>query len=116
VAISYRMEKTLIKTGISFDRQKGKFLLSVGELHVQQNICEFLQTMSYLVGKNIEEYLMSTDSQHDTIRVPLTNTGTTVTLDLKEFIGLREAYSRQMFLLKLEDLLLHKGIQSSRLF
>lgn len=110
------MEQLLVNTGLSFDRQKGKFLLAVGHLQVQQNVCEFLQTMSFLVGKNIEEYLLNTDSEYDTVRVPLTNKGLSVTLDLKEFISLREAYSRQMFLLKLEDLLLRKGIQSSGLF
>lgn len=110
------MEQLLIDAGISFNRKKGKFFLSFGNIQVEQNVCEFLQTMSFLVGKDIEEYLMNTDSQYDTVRVPLTNTGKNITLELREFIALREAYSRQMFLLKLEDLLLRKGIQSARLF
>ena len=110
------MEQLLTSTGLSFDRQKGKFLLCVGNTQVQQNVCEFLQTMSFLIDKDIEENLMSTDSQYDTVRVPLTSKGITVTLNLREFIRLREAYGQQMFLLKLEDLLLQKGIQSSRFF
>lgn len=111
------MGQLLVKEiGLSFNRQKGKFILTCGGDLIEQNVCEFLHTMSFLVGKNIEEYLMSTDSQYDTVRIPLTNSGKTITLDLKEFIGLREAYGRQMFLLKLEDLLMRKGIKSPKLF
>src|SRR6185436_4850026 len=111
------MEQVLIgKINLTFNRQQGRFIVAIGENEFQQNVCEFLHTMSFLVGKDIEEHLMNTDSQFDTIRVPLTNAGKTVTLDLKDFIQFREAYGRQMFLLKLEDLLLRKGIRSSRLF
>lgn len=110
------MEQLLVNIGLSFDRQKGKFLLAIGDISIQQNVCEFLQTMSFLVGKDVEEHLMNTDSRYDTVRVPLTSIGKNVTLNLQEFIALREAYRHQMFLLKLEDLLLRKGIRSSRLF
>jgi hypothetical protein len=97
---------------LSFTRQKGRFILQYGDESIEQNVCEFLHTMSFLVGKNIEEYLMSTDSQYDTVRVPFTGSGKIKTLELSEFIRLREAYGRQMFLLKLEDLLMRKGIQT----
>jgi hypothetical protein len=111
------MEQLLIgDIGLTFNRQNGRFMLAIGKNKIQQNVCEFLHTMSFLVGKDIEEHLMNTDSRFDTVRVPLTNAGKTVTLDLKEFIQFREAYGRQMFLLKLEDLLLRKGIQSPKLF
>jgi hypothetical protein len=111
------MKQLLIKDiGLSFNRKKSRFILDCGEDHIEQNVCEFLHTMSFLVGKDIEEYLLSTDSQYDTVRVPLTNSGKTITLDLKEFVSLREAYGRQMFLLKLEDLLMRKGIQLPELF
>ena len=111
------MEQLLTKEiGLSFNRQKSRFTLTCGEDLIEQNVCEFLHTMSFLVGKDIEECLLSTDSQYDTVRVPLTNAGKTVTLDLKDFIGFREAYGRQMFLLKLEDLLMRKGIQLPKLF
>jgi hypothetical protein len=53
---------------------------------------------------------MSTDSSYDQVRIPLTGSGKIVTLDLAEFVRFREAYSRQLFLLKLEDMLVHKGV------
>lgn len=111
------MEQLLVKDiDLSFNRQKGRFMLSLGEHQVEQNVCEFLHTMSFLVGKDIEACLMSTDTQYDTVRVPLTNSGKTITLDLVKFISFREAYGQQMFLLKLEDLLMRKGIQLPDLF
>lgn len=111
------MEQLLVgKIGLTFNRPKGRFIVTIDGTETQQNVCEFLHTMSFLVGKDIEVHLMNTDNQFDTVRVPLTNAGKTVTLGLTDFIQLREAYSRQMFLLKLEDLLLRKGIRSSGLF
>jgi hypothetical protein len=95
---------------LSFHRKTGRFLVCIAGQHFEQNVCEFLQTISFLVGKNVEEYLMNTDSQYDEVRIPLTGSGKTITLGLLDFIRFREAYSRQMFLLKLQDLLLHKGI------
>lgn len=106
------MEETLLKPiSIAFNRQKGRFLLSMGDLSVQQNVCEFLHTASFLVGKNLEEYLLSTDNQYDTVRIPLTGSGKTVTLALGDFIRFREAYSQQLFVLKLEDMLMRKGVK-----
>jgi hypothetical protein len=96
---------------ITFNRKKGRFQLVALDQVIEQNVCEFLQTMSFLVGQDVEHFLLSTDSRFDTVRIPLTGNGKTITLSLADFISLREAYSRQMFLLKLEDLLLHKGIQ-----
>jgi hypothetical protein len=110
------MQQQLTKDfSLSFNRQKGRFILVCGDNSVDQNVCEFLSTMSFLVGKNIEEYLLSTDSQYDTIRIPLTGSGKVIILELKEFIRFREIYGHQMFLLKLEDLLMRKGIQTTSL-
>lgn len=106
------MEALVSKTiTLEFDRKSGRFVLDLdGEL-VRQNVCEFLHTLSFMVGHDIEHSLLSTDSRYDVVRVPLTTAGTTATLPLHDFVALREAYGNQMFLLKLEDLLLRKGIK-----
>lgn len=96
---------------LKFDRKAGRFVLDIAGKPVLQNVCEFLHTLSFLVVQDVEQYLMSTDSRYDWVRIPLTTTGTTVTLSLQEFLALREAYGNQMYLLKLEDLLLRKGIR-----
>ena len=61
----------------------------------------------------MEEYLLSTDSNFDTVKIPLTTTGKVITVELTDFIRLREIYGAQMYQLKLEDLLLHRGISLS---
>lgn len=66
-----------------------------------------------MVGKDVEEHLLSTDSQYDTIKVPLTCAGTTLTLELAHFISLRAIYGHQMFCLQLEDLLMRHRITMS---
>jgi hypothetical protein len=105
------MEQTLVKEiTLNFNRRKGKFQLSVGDECIEQNICEFLQTISHLVGKDVEEHLMNPAEEYDHVRVPVTRTGKVLTLDLGDFIRFREIYSQQMFFLKLEDLLHRKGI------
>lgn len=98
---------------LNFDRKTGRFLLEVKGEMIRQSVCEFLHTMSFLVVQDVEQFLLSTDSRYDYVRIPLTSAGATATLSLQEFIALREAYGNQMFLLKLEDLLLRKGIKSS---
>jgi hypothetical protein len=109
------VEQLLLKDiTLAFNRKKGRFALSIFDEIVEQNVCEFLQTVSFLVGKNIEEYLLSTDNRFDSVRIPLTGSGKTITLDLHQFIALRETYSRQMFMLKLEDMLSHRGIALSK--
>lgn len=95
---------------LNYDRKIGRFVLDIDGSPVHQNVCEFLHTLSFLVVQDIELYILSTDSRYDHVRVPLTSAGTIATLSLQEFAALREAYSYQMFLLKLEDLLLRKGI------
>ncbi|HEY0741858.1 MAG TPA: hypothetical protein VGD40_10360 [Chryseosolibacter sp.] len=112
------MEELLLEdVSLSLDKRKGRFLLNLGNQEViEQTVCEFLQTMSFLVGKNIEEHLLSTDSVYDTVRIPLTSCGRTTTLDLHQFIRFRKAYGHQMYLLKLEDLLMRKGIKPASLF
>jgi hypothetical protein len=105
------LEQQLLKElSLTLNRKKGKFLLSICDQVVEQNVCEFLQTFSFLVGKNIEEYLLNVDSCYDSVRIPLTGNGKIITLELSEFIRFRDLYEKQMFLLKLEDLLVRKGI------
>ena len=96
---------------LNYNRKAGRFVLDINGEPVLQNVCEFLHTLSFLVVQNVEEFLLSTDSCYDSVRVPLTSAGATATLSLQEFFALREAYGHQMFLLKLEDLLLRKGIK-----
>jgi hypothetical protein len=102
--------------GLSFNRQHGKFMLTIDERQIQQNVCEFLQTISFLVGKDVEEHILNPDSAFDHVRLPVTAAGLVLTLELKQFIAVREAYRHQLFLLKLEDLLMRKGVHFSRLF
>jgi hypothetical protein len=101
---------------LSFDRQRGKFILSINDTNIHQNVCEFLQTISFLVGKDVEEHILNPDSAFDHVRLPVTAAGTVLTLELKQFISVREAYRHQLFLLKLEDMLMRKGVHISRLF
>jgi hypothetical protein len=107
------MEQLLVKEiTLAFSRKKGKFQLSVdGEL-IEQNVCEFIQTISYLVGKDVEEHLLNPSDEYDQVRIPLTCKGKVITLELFDFIRFREIYGQQMFFLKLEDLLQRKGISS----
>jgi hypothetical protein len=106
------LEQLLVKdVNLSLNRKAGKFTLCIENQKVDQNVCEFLLTVSFLAEKNIEEYLLNTDSSYDSVKVPLTGCGKSLILSLPEFIKLREAYSRQMFLLKLEDMLAHRGIR-----
>ena len=107
---------SLKTSSLSFNRAKGKFVLSLGDEKIEQNVCEFLQTMSFLVGRDLNVHIQNLDAEYDHIRLPLTNTGKTATLTLIEFIRLHEAYGYQMFLLKLEDVLMHKRIQLPKLF
>lgn len=99
------------QTTLGFDKKKSRFLVCVAGHSIEQNVCEFLLTSSFLVGQNPEEYLLSTDSRYDTVKIPMTMAGRTITLDLSDFLHLREVYSHQHYLLKLEDLLLHRGIR-----
>lgn len=102
--------------GLSFDKKRGKFVLSLDGKEIRQNVCEFIQTISFLVGKDVEEHIMNTGSDYDYVRLPVTAAGTVLTLDLRQFIAVREAYQHQLFLLKLEDMLMRKGIRPTRLF
>jgi hypothetical protein len=96
---------------IDFDKKSSKFTIAVAGLVFQQNVCEFLLTSSFLVAQDVEEFLLNIDSRYDSVKIPMTTAGKTLTLDLVDFISLRELYSRQLYLLKLEDLLLHRGIR-----
>ena len=102
------------RINLEFDRKRSKFSLLYGDAIIQQNVCEFLLTSSFLVGQDVEEFLMNTDSCFDNVRIPLTAAGRTITVELTDFIRLREIYGAQMYQLKLEDLLLHRGISLAR--
>jgi len=99
---------------LSLNRAKSRFRLVVGDQEVEQNICEFLLTFSFLQSKDVEEYLLNPSSEYDQVRVPLSGRGRTITLPLCDFIHLRAAYAREMFELKLEDLLLRQGVMPPR--
>jgi len=96
---------------LNYSRKKGRFLLIYRDELIEQNVCEFLLTISFLVGQDIEQHLLNTDSSYDQVRIPLTGKGKTITLDLTSFIHFREVYAQQMFSLKLEDMLMRKGIK-----
>jgi hypothetical protein len=105
------LEKLIsVNISLQYDKKKGKFHLSAGDVSITQNICEFLLTNSFLVGKDVEDYLANTQGDYDFVKIPLTSTGKTITLDLIGFIRLKDVYHRQMYLLKLEDMLIHRGV------
>ncbi len=111
------MEKLAVASvELSLNRGKGRYTLTVGETTFEQNVCEFLLTFSFLNRKNVEELLMSTDSCYDEVRVPLTGCGKCVTLELGQFVSFREVYAQEMFRLKLEDMLLRRGVTPSLCF
>jgi hypothetical protein len=109
------MEATVKTIRLNLDRKAGRFVLDIDGTLVRQNVCEFLHTLSFLVAQDVETYLLSTDSRYDNVRIPLTSAGASASLSLHEFLALRDVYGEQMFLLKLEDLLLKKGISSRAL-
>jgi hypothetical protein len=109
------LEQLLIQhITLNFDKKKSRFVLSIRDQQVEQNVCEFLLTSSFLVGQNVEEFLLSTDSCYDNVKIPLTSAGKSVTVELCDFIALREVYNHQMYQLKLEELLSHRGVCLSR--
>lgn len=101
---------------LSLNQRNGRYTLTVDGAVFEQNVCEFLLTFSFLNGKNVEELLLSTDSRHDEVRIPLSGCGRCVTLGLGHFITFREAYAQEMFRLKLEDMLLRRGVKPSLCF
>lgn len=108
------MENLILQNiALGFDRKKSRFSLVFQEQKFEQNVCEFLLTSSFLVGQDVEEYLLNTDSRYDNVKVPLTMAGKSITIGLSDFIQLKEVYSRQLYLLKLEELLMHRGISLS---
>jgi len=103
---------TLVKEDIklSLERQKGRFSLSIGSKSFQQNVCEFILTVSFLTAHNTEEHLLNPSSAFDFVRVPLKGNGQSLELPLTDFARLRSLYHEQMYLLKLEDMLLRHGV------
>jgi len=97
---------------LNFNRPTGRYTLAIHNKCYEQTMCEFLLTISFLNGKKIEEHLLNTDKAFDTIRIPLTGRGAVLTLDLADFVRLREIYFHEMFLLRLDDMLILRGICS----
>lgn len=85
-----------------------------GNQEFEQNICDFLLTFGFLQGKDVEEYLLNTANEFDQVSIPLSGRGCSITLSLADFIHLRAAYAREMFELKLEDMLLRQGVALTR--
>lgn len=106
---------TLVKETItlSLERTKGRFSLCIGNQHFTQNVCEFILTVSFLAGQDIESYLLDPSNESDTVTVPLTSSGRVIRLDLVNFARLRDIYAQQMYLLKLEDVLMRSGVCSN---
>jgi hypothetical protein len=99
------------KIELKLVRSRGRFQLHLSSgVKVEQTVCEFLLTFSFLKQHNIEDCLLSTDDQFDTVMVPLTGAGEKLNLPLGDFAALREVYFNQMYELKLEDMLLRQGV------
>jgi len=95
---------------LALSRRGGRFELVVGEEVFKQNTCEFMLTFSSVQGKDMEEYMTNLTSEYDRVRVPLSGCGKSITLSLADFARLRSLYGQRMFDLKLEDLLMRRGI------
>lgn len=67
-------------------------------------------TFASMQGRDMEEYMQNLANDYDQVRVPLSGCGQSITLSLSDFVRLRALYGQQMFDLKLEDLLIRKGI------
>jgi hypothetical protein len=102
------------KIELSLVRSRGRFLLQLSNgYHIEQTVCEFLLTFSFLTQHNIEDCLLNTADEFDTVTVPLTGRGQKLDLSLVDFAALREVYFHRMFELKLEDMLHRQGVSLS---
>ena len=100
------------KIELKLVRSRGRFELQfIDGRNVEQTVCEFLLTFSFLKQHNIEDALLSTDDQFDYVTVPLTGKGDHLNLPLGDFAAFREVYFREMFELKLEDMLMRQGVR-----
>jgi hypothetical protein len=95
---------------LALSRSGGRFELCIGDQLFKQTTCEFMLTFSSMQGKDMEEYMSNLTNDYDQIRVPLSGCGKSITLLLSDFVKLRTLYGQQMFDLKLEDLLMRRGI------
>ncbi len=98
------------ETSITLDRKAGRYLVNFNGQVFEQRVCEFLYTFSILKASDIEKHLLNISSEYDTIKVPLSICGKSLILSLEDFLILRESYMNEMYLLKLEDMLLRNGI------
>jgi hypothetical protein len=107
------LEPQIVETlALALSRSVGRFELIVGEQVFRQTTCEFMLTFSSMQGRDMEEYMSNLTNEYDQVRVPLSGCGQSITLTLSDFVRLRTLYGQQMFDLKLEDLLMRKGINT----
>lgn len=95
---------------LKLSRSGSRFELSIGGQIIKQTTCEFMLTFSSMQGKDMEEYMSNLTNDYDQVRVPLAGCGKSIILLLSDFARLRNLYGQQMFELKLEDLLMRRGI------
>jgi hypothetical protein len=100
---------------LTLSRSGGRFELSVGGQIFRQTTCEFMLTFGSMQGKDMEEYMLNLANEYDQVRVPLSGSGKSITLSLSDFVRLRALYGQQMFDLKLEDLLMRRGIATAEI-
>jgi hypothetical protein len=111
-----KLESQIIETlDLTLSRSCGRFELSVGGQVFKQTTCEFMLTFSSMQGKDMEEYMSNLANEYDRVRVPLSGCGKSITLSLSDFVRLRTLYGQQMYNLKLEDLLMRRGITTEEI-
>jgi hypothetical protein len=101
---------------MGLSRSGGRFELSIGGQLFRQTTCEFMLTFASMQGKDMDEYMSNLTNEFDQVRVPLSGCGKSITLLLSDFVRLRMLYGQQMFDLKLEDLLIRRGITTEDAF
>jgi len=99
-------------SSISFNPARGRYTVIFAGNTIEQRVCEFLYTYSFVAHQNPEE-LLSVDNSYDYLNIPLTCTGDVLTVTNVDFFALRELYLDEMFRLKMEDLLMRSGISLS---
>ncbi len=104
--------KTIIETVpfISYSSETGCYAIHFdGEVY-EQRLCEFIHTYNFLLKNDPEVYLMNLSSEFDTVQLPLSSHGDTLTLTIIGFLRFRELYLQEMYNLKLDDLLYRNRI------
>lgn len=95
---------------ISYTPEKGCYAVHFdGEVY-EQRLCEFVHTYNFLLKNKPETFLMDISSEFDTIVLPLSSYGETLTLSIIGFLRFRELYLQEMYSLRLDDLLYRSRI------